>query len=158
MANSYYSIIEPIIFTASRLEAIANRYIFSPIEMNISSVKIMGILCRKKIMTPKEIMEFVGGTKSNISQRLDSLEKKGYIKTHKNKINDKRKVLVELTALGRDKLKDLKSQLRKVKLELESNFTKKEIDQHFAFFKKLDTLVDISEKRFSEGKCKKLFQ
>ena len=62
MANSYYSIIEPIIFTASRMEVTANRYIFGPIGMNIPSVKIMGLLCRKKIMTPKEIMELIGGT------------------------------------------------------------------------------------------------
>jgi len=158
MANSYYSIVEPIIFTASRMEVIANRYIFGPIGMNIPSVKIMGLLCRKKIMTPKEIMKLIGGTKSNISQRLDSLEKKRYIKMHKDSIDDKRKVFVELTTLGKNKLKELKNQLRKVKLELESNFTRKEIQQHFAFFKKLNNLVDLNEKRFSDCKCKKLFQ
>lgn len=158
MAHSYYSIIEPIIFTASRLEVIANRYIFGPIGMNIPSVKIMGLLCRKKVMTPKEIMELIGGTKSNISQRLDSLEKKGYIKTRKSRNNDKRKVFVELTMSGKGKLGEIKSQLRKVKLELESNFTKKEIEKHCAFFKKLDGLINLSEKKFSTCKCKKLFQ
>lgn len=155
MANSYYSIVEPIIFTASRLEVIANRYLFVPIEMNISSVKIMGLLCRRKIMTPKQIMELAGGTKSNISQRLDSLEKKGYVEMRKNTGKDKRKVLVTLSPLGRKKLIEVQKKLKKVKLELESNFTREEIQKHFAFFDKLNKLVDSREKKFSQ--CKKLF-
>ena len=154
MANSYYSIIEPIVYTASRLEAIANHCIFSPIGMNISSVKIMGILCQRKAMTQKDILELIGGTKSNISQRLNFLEKKGYIRTYKDTADDKRKLFVELTETGRKKLIEIKGQLRKVKLELESNFTKKEIEQHFAFFKKLNKLVDSRDKMFS--KCKNI--
>jgi len=155
MANSCYSIIEPIIFTASRLEVIANRHLFMPIEMNISSVKIMGLLCRRKIMTPKQIMELAGGTKSNISQRLDSLEKRGYVEMRKNTGKDKRKVLVKLSPLGRKKLMEVQKKLKKVKLELESNFTREEIQKHFAFFDKLNKLVDFNEKKFSQ--CKKLF-
>ena len=152
MANSYYSIIEPIIFTASRMEVIANRYLFRPIGMNISSVKILNLLCRKKIMTPREIMELAGGTKSNISQRLDALEKKGYIKTQKNIFNDKRKISVKLTLFGEKKLQEIKDNIKKVKLELESNFSRKEINQHFAFFDKLDKIINLKEKSFS--KCK----
>ena len=157
MADSYHSIIEPIILTASRLEVIANRYLFGPIGMNIPNVKIMSLLCRKKIMTPKEIMELAGGTKSNISQRLDSLEKKGFVEMRKGAASDKRLVLVKLSALGKKKLLEMHKQIREVKLELESNFTKKEIAQHYAFFNKLNKLVDISEKRFSDCRCKKLF-
>jgi DNA-binding MarR family transcriptional regulator len=149
MANSYYSIIEPILFTASRLEVIANRCIFRPIGMNISSVKIMSLLCRKKSMTPKEIMQLVGGTKSNISQRLDSLEKKGYIQTRKNTFDDGRKLSVELTEAGEEKLQEIKNHFRKVKLELESNFTREEIEKHFEFFNKLNRLVDLKEKDLS---------
>ncbi|MFZ2188669.1 MAG: transcriptional regulator [Candidatus Moraniibacteriota bacterium] len=148
MTDSYHSIIEPIIFTASRLEAIADRCLFRPIGINISSVKIMGLLCHKKIMTPKEILELAGGTKSNISQRLNFLEKKGYIKTQKNTFDDKRKLSITLTPIGKAKLKEMQKHIHKVKLELESNFTKKEIEQHFAFFNKLNKLVNAEKKDF----------
>jgi DNA-binding MarR family transcriptional regulator len=150
MADSYHSIIEPIIFTASRLEAIADRCLFRPIGINISSVKIMGLLCHKKTMTPKEILELAGGTKSNISQRLNFLEKKGYIKTQKNTFDDKRKLSIKITPTGKAKLKEMHKHIHKVKLELESNFTKKEIEQHFAFFNKLNKIVSAEKKDFSK--------
>jgi DNA-binding MarR family transcriptional regulator len=156
MANAYYSIIEPIIFTASRLEVIANRSLFRPIGMNISSVKILNLLCKKKLMTPKEIMQLAGGTKSNISQRLDSLEKRGYIKTQKNIFDDKRKMSVKLTLAGRKKLQEIKDKFEQVKLGLEANFDRKEILQHFAFFDKLNKIIDSEEKNLTKYKffCK----
>lgn len=141
MTDSYHSIIEPIIFTASRLEAIADRCIFRPIGINISSVKIMGLLCHKKIMTPREILELAGGTKSNLSQRLNFLEKNGYIKTQKNTFADKRKMSIQLTLAGKKKLTEMQKHIHKVKLKLESNFTKKEIESHYAFFNKLNKLI-----------------
>ena len=106
-------------------------------------------------MTPKQIIELIGGTKSNISQRLNSLEKKGYIKMRKSTGKDKRMLFVELSPLGRKKLQEMKKHLNKVKLELESNFIREEIQKHFAFFDKLNKLVDSREKKFSQ--CKKLF-
>ena len=149
MAHSYFSIIEPIIFTASRLEAIANRRFFRPIGLNISSVKIMSLLLRKRSMSAKEIMELVGGTKSNLSQRLDFLEKRGYVETFKNSAGDKRLLLVRLTPQGKKKLNETQKQFRKVKLQIESLFTQKEIKQHFAFFDKLNKFVD-SKKPFPQ--------
>lgn len=155
MTNSYYSIIEPIVCTASRLEVIANRYLFGPIGMNISTVKIIGLLCKRKNMTPSEIMQLIGGTKSNVSQRLDSLEKKGYVKIYKSNLKDKRKISVKLTVLGEKKMKELKKHFDKVRLELESHFSQKEIQQHFAFFNKLNKFVDSEEKYFFQCKnCK----
>lgn len=141
MTDSYHSIIEPIIFTASRLEAIADKCLFRPIGINLSSVKIMGLLSHRQLMTPTEILELAGGTKSNISQRLTFLEKKGYIKTQKNTSGDKRKISVELTLTGKSKLREMQKHIRKVKLELESKFTKKEIANHYAFFNKLNKLI-----------------
>jgi len=154
MTNSYHSIIEPIIIIASRLEVIANRYFFGPIEMNISSVKIIGLLWKKETMTPKEIMKLAGGTKSNISQRLNFLEKKGYIETHKNTSDDKRKISIKLTPFGKKKIIEIHKQMEKVGMELKSNFTKKEIQQHFVFFNKLNKIIDLKEKDFCKCKCK----
>ncbi len=154
MANSHYSIIEPVIYTASRLEVISNRYLFGPIGMNITSIKILGLINKKKAITPKDIMELIGGTKSNISQRLDFLEKKGFIKTRKNTFSDKRKTLIALTPLGKKKLREMKSHLKKTSLELESNFSEEEIQQHFTFFNKLNKLIETKEKEFSKGLIK----
>jgi len=154
MANSHYSIIEPVIYTASRLEVISNRYLFGPIGMNITSIKILGLINKKKAITPKDIMELIGGTKSNISQRLDFLEKKGFVKTRKNTFSDKRKTLIALTPLGKKKLREMKSHLKKTSLELESNFSEEEIQQHFTFFNKLNKLIETKEKEFSKGLIK----
>lgn len=88
-------------FTASRLEVIANRHLFGPLKMTISSMKILRLLEKMDQLTPKEIMENIGGTKSNISQRLDLLEKRGYITKDNKKSDDKRKVYVRLTVTGK---------------------------------------------------------
>ena len=85
MEKSYYSIIEPIILTASQLEDFSNKYLFGPLGLTISSMKILLILNRKGKLTAKEIVKNVGGKKSNISQRLYLLEKKGYIKKYQMK-------------------------------------------------------------------------
>jgi len=159
MDKSYISIIEPIVFTASRLEVIANRYLFGPLEMTISSVKILRLLERKTKLTATEILEEIGGTKSNISQRLELLEKRGYIKKCHEKIQaDKRKVSIELTQAGRKKLLKLYQHIKKTKLELEANFSKREIAQHYAFFKKLNELIEIKEEDFARCKCKNIFK
>lgn len=92
-------------------------------------------------MNPTEILELTGGTKSNISQRLDFLEKKGYIKTQKNTAGDKRKMSVKLTLTGKKKLSEMQKHISKVKLKLEANFTKKEIANHYAFFNKLNKII-----------------
>lgn len=105
-------------------------------------------------MTPKEIMKLVGGTKSNISQRIDSLEKRGYIETHKHAFDDGRKMSVKLTIAGKEKIQEIKNHFKKVKLELESKFSQEEIRQHFEFFNKLNEIIDSEEKRFSP--CKKI--
>lgn len=154
MANSYHSIIEPIIHTATRMEVLSNRYLFRPVGMNIASIKILELINKKKSTTSKEIMELIGGTKSNISQRLNSLEKKGLIRAHKNIFGDKRKTLIKLTLTGKRKLQEMKKHLDKTKLELEANFSKEEIKKHFAFFNKLNKLIELKEAEFSKGLIK----
>ncbi len=160
MNKSYYSIIEPVIFTASRLEAISNRYLFGPMEMTIASVKILRLLEKRAKLSPKEILEIIGGTKSNVSQRLDLLEKRGYVaKDQEKTATDKRKIFVKITPVGKKKLQELYKHLKKVKLEFESNFSKEEIGQHFIFFEKLNRLIEIKEQEFENcNKCKNIFK
>lgn len=147
--NAYYSIVEPIIMTAARMEVIANRLFFHSLDISVANVKILHVLCHQPDITPKEILELVGGTKSNISQRLDALEKKGLIIMKRQADHDKRKVQVQLTDQGKKKLQAIKVHIGKIKKELESHFTQKEIQQHFVFFKKLNRLLDSKDKNFS---------
>ena len=143
--NAYYSIIEPIMMTASRIEAVANRLFFHPLGTNISNLKILHIVCHKPGISPKEILFLFGGTKSNLSQRLGVLEKKKLIIIKKNINGDKRKISIKLTSQGTEKLKAIKVRINEIKADLESNFSSQEIDRHFAFFIKLNYLLDKKE-------------
>ena len=139
MAN----ISDPIMSTAAKLERIANVHIFSHIGLSSASIKIMCILDRMKITTPSGILEFLGGTRSNVSQRLDFLEKKGYVlRKHDSTSPDKRKVNIQLTTTGKKKLAEAEKWLKKANLYLEKYFTKKELEAHFAFFEKLNEILD----------------
>lgn len=158
MNKSYYSIVEPVIFTASRLEVLSNRYLFGPMEMTVASVKILRLLDKHKKLTPKEILEKVGGTKSNISQRLELLQERGYIKKNHADSDDKRSVFIEISLDGKKKIVELCKHLKKVKLEFESNFKKEEIEQHYIFFKKLNKLIDAKGKEFAECNHCKFFK
>lgn len=139
MAN----ISDPIVSTAAKLERIANSHIFIHIGMSSASIKIMCILHKTSVTTPSAIQEYMGSSRSNVSQRLDFLEKQGYIsRKHSPLSKDKRKVDISLTSMGKRKLKEAEKWLRKANLYLEKYFTKKELDAHFAFFKKLNEILD----------------
>lgn len=145
------SIVEPIIYTAMRLEGIANRFVFQPMGVSLSSVKILRILCCNREMTQQDILKLIGGTKSNISQRLDFLEKKKYIRRDYTKYkSDRRKVAVALTALGKAKLKEVDKRLRRSKLTLEQQFSPAEIEAHCKFFKKIHQIIDSKERDLPE--------
>lgn len=156
MEKTYYSIIEPIIMTAAQLEDFSNKYLFGPLSLTVSSMKILLILNRKGRLTAKEIIKNASGKKSNISQRLNLLEKKGYIVRYKKRnMKDKREFFIELTAEGKKKVKILYKHIGKFKLEFEENFSQKEIEQHFAFFKKLSGIIELKDQEFAKYNCKK---
>jgi DNA-binding MarR family transcriptional regulator len=142
------NISDSIIRTAMQLESIANRHIFSHIDMTSASIKIMCVLSKcPTCNTPTKILELIGGTRSNISQRLDYLEKNGLItRKHATAESDKRKVSVLLTAKGKRKLLEAEGLIQKANMYLEKHFTQDELAAHFAFFKKLNELLDAAEK------------
>lgn len=139
-----------LIYVAARLEAIANRYVFLPMGLSSASVKILGILHCDKAMSPGEILEKIGGTKSNISQRLNFLEKEGLIeRTYAQYAGDKRKVAIQATPLGEKRLHEILQRLRKANVKLESNFTKQEINELRNFLKKINQVLDLEESQMS---------
>lgn len=145
------TITAPILFTASRLESIANRFVFQPMGTSFSSMKILRLLELKGPQTPKRILELAGGTKSNLSQRLNYLEKNRFIvRDYAVVPGDKRQVVVKLTALGRKRLNLINLRIKKAQLTLAECFSQKEIEGHRKFFEKMNRILDREEKNLSK--------
>ena len=141
---------ETIIMTAVKLKTIANRFVFHPINMTNSRFRILRMLFERKRLTPSEILEFSGGTKSNVSQRLNFLERQGFIKRIYSGKSDRRKVFVKLTLKGEKLVAKLFKRFEHSIKELENCFTKKELSNHFNFIAKLNNILDDSTDRLPE--------
>jgi DNA-binding MarR family transcriptional regulator len=142
---------DPIVCTAARLERIADTYVFGPMGISPASVRILKILAFGKDLTPGQILASVGGTKSNVSQRLRFLEKEGLVRRiPAGRSGDRRRVGVTLTAAGRKKLEAVRKRFSKANLKLEGYFTKAEVRTHLAFFRKLNELLDAEEKNLGQ--------
>lgn len=149
--HSHESDLQMIMCLAHRIETIGNKYIFSPLGLSSSSVKILGMLAHHKSLTPSQILKMSNSTKSNISQRLNFLEKAGWItRDYGSDKNDKRKVSVILTDQGKEKLKGMKKIMEKAKMSISKKFTKNELEMHKAFISKLHTILDCEEKELTK--------
>ena len=135
-----------IIFTAMRLEHVVNRSVFEPLGLTSSSVKIIGLLKHRGQMTSREISEFLGSSKSNITQRLNFLQKNGLIRrlTATN-LKDGRKIAVELTDLGLKKIKALMKIMKGNQVRVENCCGQREINLFLNLFKKINEHLDIYE-------------
>jgi DNA-binding MarR family transcriptional regulator len=144
-------ITHPIIYTAARLEAVADKYVFNPMGTTAASMKILRLLKDHGPLTPRRIVELGGGTKSNVSQRLRHLEKNGFI-TRKQDVfpEDRRKVIVKMTKKGDRRVNEIQTRLKKAQICLTKNFSKKEISQHVEFLKKINRLIDREEKNLDK--------
>ncbi|MFA7319739.1 MAG: MarR family transcriptional regulator, partial [Parcubacteria group bacterium] len=72
--------IEPIICLARRMEIIADKYVFKPLGISPISMKILKALKWHASLSPSDLIEITNSTKSNISQRLNLLEKEGSVR------------------------------------------------------------------------------
>lgn len=143
---AYAHPIEPIICLAHRFEAIANKYVFQPMGFSAISMQILKILKRNGQMTASDLIKLTSSTKSNMSQRLSFLEKEKYVRRLGcENCCDKRKITIELTPKGKEKINDLEKRFKKAQISFEKKFTAKEIDAHKAFFKKLNEILDSGE-------------
>lgn len=145
----YHSLTDPIVFTAARLEAIANRFVFEPLGLTLASARLIRLLVEIGPMAPGDLLRLAGGTKGNISQRLGFLEREGYIRraAHTNS-HDHRKVAVAVTPKGQRQFELIFTRFEKARTCLEQSFTEEEKCHYFAFFEKLNRLLDESEKEF----------
>lgn len=143
--------IDPIVCLAHRFESIANKYVFKPMGVSAISMKILILLKNHGLLTPSDLIEMTSSTKSNMSQRLNFLEKEKYVtRAYASDEKDKRKIIIQLTPAGRRMISDLEKRVQKAQISFEKKFTKKEIAQHKAFVKKLTDIVDSSESEFEK--------
>lgn len=140
----------PIVFTAARMEALANRYFFEPLGLTSSTVRILILLRFHGAMNSSEILKKIGGTKSNISQRIRILDKKNLIMRLGNRNNDKRIVKLSITKKGIDVLDKILDDFKKHSLCLKKNFSPQEINNFINLFKKLNNILDNLE---NKNKC-----
>jgi DNA-binding MarR family transcriptional regulator len=139
-------IISPILHAATRIERLSDRLIFEPADLSFTAFKILKYLAIAGPSSPGAILECLGGTKSNLSQRLGMLQRKGLVERLPSKSgSDRRFAAFALTTSGKRKLKTVETRAEKEGLRLSGYFSKSEITAHAAFFKKLLSLLDQAE-------------
>ena len=141
------------IMTAMRLEAITERYLFKPVGISAASFKILAFIKNSPGCSPSQILNYLGGTKSNITQRLNFLEKNKYISSSRS-TGDKRKVLISISPLGAEKFNEVIDKFLENSIYLEKFFTKKELDAHFSFMLKFNSVLDKCEKIIKDNRNK----
>lgn len=142
---------EDFIFIGEKIESMANKYIFKPMDMSLSSMRVLSYINNKKTTTAKELIMLTGKSKSNITQRLNILEKNGLIIRSKDKNNkDHRETFLKITSEGKSKVKEAIRKIEKFHISKEKFFTKKEIESHIKFMKKLSLFLDREEAKLNQ--------
>lgn len=138
--------IAPIICLAHRFESIGNKYIFKPMGLSPTSMQILKLLRNNDGLTSSDLIKITDASKSNMSQRLSFLEKEGYItRNYAKNDKDKRKIIIQITEGGKNKLADIERRVKKAQISFEKKFTEAELAHHKAFFKKLSGILDNGE-------------
>jgi DNA-binding MarR family transcriptional regulator len=133
------------IVTAIRLEALSERYLFKPAGISSASFKMLAFIKNNNGCSPSSILDYRGGTKSNITQRLNLLERQGLIFSSRPQEGDRRKVILQLTPAGARKLGEVLDNIKKSRIHMEKFFTKKELQSHLKFMSKLDESLNKCE-------------
>lgn len=147
------SLADPFIMTAMRLETLTERYLFKPTGISSASFKILAFIKNSPGCSPSQILNYLGGTKSNITQRLNLLEKNKYISSSRS-TGDKRKVLIFIDSSGVEKFNEVVDNFRKNSIYLEKFFNKKELCAHFSFMLKFNSILDKCEKIIQDNRNK----
>lgn len=151
MSKTPLSVGELIVITGVRLKAIANRFVFTPNGTTGAQFRILRMLTNEGPQRPSDIMRYAGGTKSNVSQRINSLERDGLVRRlPRSKFDDRRNILVAVTPKGRKLVMKLLAKFKKSSAELENLFSAKEIKTCLNFMQKLNDEIRKSEQSLSK--------
>lgn len=139
-------IVTPILRVATRIERLSDRHIFEPVGLSFAAFKILKHLSVSGPSSPGTMLVSLGGTKSNLSQRLGTLERKGFVKRLPPRTGgDRRFADFALTTSGKKKLRSTETLAEKEGLRLAGHFSKTERSSHASFFEKLLSLLDQAE-------------
>lgn len=141
---------EELVCTGCRLQSIANKFVFSPMGFSETSIKILKAIEHGHASTLSDILKWVGGTKSNISQRLNFLEKEKLIERAYAASDDKRKVIIKITKEGKERMGKMEKRLEKAQIKLESIFAQSELKKGQEFLRKINSFIDQEEKHLKK--------
>jgi len=139
---SNLSIIGLISATAFRLEVVADRKFFQPAGITAASFKILAVINKFGAMSPSELVKYLGGTKSNITQRLAFLKRAGLIEINPLKNGDKRKIIISLAPSGKQQIKEALIKVDQYNAEVKKIFKPKEVDNFISFMLKMNKGLD----------------
>ncbi|MDD3285094.1 MAG: MarR family winged helix-turn-helix transcriptional regulator [Patescibacteria group bacterium] len=134
-----------LVFTAMRLEMLADRFMFKPLGLTTASFRILMLLDKLGPKTPSEIIELIGSTKSNVTQRLNFLSRQGLINLKRKAGDDKRRVSAAITTLGLKQINAARRLFKKHNLRIENYFSPKEMQDFLRLIRKLNQGLDKCE-------------
>ncbi len=136
------SLLRRLAMTAARMEVHAHKFIFEPFNLTMIGAKIMFIIKKYGPLKPTDFLRFVGGTISNLTQRINLLERNGYI-TRSASDDDGRSVILKLTPKGDQLLNTLITTADKHISEFEKQLTPEEIKVFQNILDKLNGMLDV---------------
>lgn len=134
-----------LVFTAMRLEMLADRFMFKPLGLTTASFRILMLLDKLGPKTPSEIIELIGSTKSNVTQRLNFLHRRGLIGLKRKDESDKRRVSAFITDYGQEQVDSARQLLKKHNLRIENYFNGQEVQNFLDLIRKLNKVLDKCE-------------
>lgn len=134
-----------LVYSAMRMEKMADNSIFKALDLTSSSFRILMMLKEMGPQSPSDIMDALGGTKSNVTQRLNYLVKKRLVTLTHGAEKDKRRATASISELGLERLKDTYKLFKQKDLHIENYFTNKEMQDFLALLRKLNTGLDRCE-------------
>lgn len=134
-----------LVYSAMRLESLADTFLFKPMGLTTASFRILISLENFGPQFPFQILESIGSTKSNLTQRLNWLHKNKLIQVRKDFSADRRRAVVTLTPLGKKKIEEVKKLIKKNNLKIEKYFNKKELNCFLLLLDKLNSSLDKCE-------------
>lgn len=134
-----------LVFTAMRLETLADRYMFKPLGLTTASFRILMMLYKSGPQAPSEIIEILGGTKSNATQRLNWLNRRGLIELTHKEGDDKRRASARITTLGRQQVDKASRLFKDNDLHIEKYFSNNEMKDFMHLLRKLNLGLDQCE-------------
>lgn len=134
-----------IVFSAMRLESLADRFMFKPLGLTTASFRILMLLEQMGPQSPSEIIELIGSTKSNLAQRLNFLQRQNLIELKHKSGDDKRRASARITSLGKKQIASARQLFKKHNLHIENYFTAKEMQDFLRLTRKLNAGLDQCE-------------